>query len=241
MNYIARNRLSRFDTDWITVGILFCFYWFFGETASPFKRLFVLNDLSISHPFAEQERVTDNVLYLIACIVPTVIIFYNVEPKHQRQGALLGLWLSLTITGLLTDVLKIWIGNPRPDFIARCAPSPDTPINSLVDSSVCTAPLGEVYLIDGMKSTPSGHSSIAFSGLGYLSLWGFTNYNAIHTYQKVFLCLPLLTASYIALSRTQDYRHHYFDIAFGMVIGLSITGLVYRRYLKKEEENKLPI
>lgn len=95
-------------------------------------------------------------------------------------------------------------------------------MHTLVDISVCTGPLGESVLIDGLRSTPSGHSSISFSGLLYLTLWLLGQFKLLqprsssrYIYNYLVVFSPLLLATYVALSRTQDYRHHFADIILG--------------------------
>ena len=90
------------------------------EVAQPFATIYI-NDPTISHPFATQEQVTDNQLYLYSVLIPSLIISLislylgesNFEKLHNLQVSCLGLWPSASV---LTDVLKCWISNPRPDF-----------------------------------------------------------------------------------------------------------------------------
>lgn len=71
--------------------------------------------------------------------------------------------LSLTLTGSLTNILKLTAGRPRPDLIARCLPRPGShnhPIYGLVDYTVCTQTDDDI-MRDGWKSFLSGHASCA--------------------------------------------------------------------------------
>ncbi len=89
---------------------------------------------------------------------------------HKLHVTILGLAISLILTSFLTDIVKNSVGRPRPDLIARCKPRDDTPKHSLVTIDVCTE-THHHRLHDGWRSFPSGHSSFAFSGLGYLALY----------------------------------------------------------------------
>lgn len=82
----------------------------------------------------------------------------------------LGLAISVVLTTFLTDVVKNAVGRPRPDLIARCKPEEGTPEHKLVNVEVCTETDHHI-LHDGWRSFPSGHSSLAFSGLGFLALY----------------------------------------------------------------------
>ncbi|POS80325.1 PAP2 superfamily protein [Diaporthe helianthi] len=142
--------------------------------AEPFHRLFYINDLAISFPHADVERVpvTLNVVY--AAGVPLVVIVLANSlagaSRHKHHVAILGLAIALILTSFLTDTVKNTVGRPRPDLVARCKPAPGTPENKLVGVDVCTETRHHV-LHDGWRSFPSGHSSFSFAGLGYLSLF----------------------------------------------------------------------
>lgn len=140
----------------------------------PFHRLFYINDLAISFPHAEKERVpvTLNILYAAAVPLVTIILTNTLSraPRHKHHVAILGLAIALILTSFLTDTVKNTVGRPRPDLVARCKPAPGTPENKLVGVEVCTESRHHV-LHDGWRSFPSGHSSFSFAGLGYLSLF----------------------------------------------------------------------
>ena len=89
---------------------------------------------------------------------------------HKSHVTILGLFISVMLTAFLTDVVKNAVGRPRPDLLARCKPRAGTPQNKLVTIDVCTETDHHI-LHDGWRSFPSGHSSFAFSGLGYLAMY----------------------------------------------------------------------
>lgn len=139
----------------------------------------------------------------------------------------------MLLTLFITDIIKNAVGRPRPDLLARCKPKPGTPAHTLVTFEVCTETNHHV-LHDGWRSFPSGHSSFAFSGLGYLALWIA---GQCHVYRpradlaRVLLALaPLLGAALIAISRCEDYRHDVYDVSVGSVLGMSVAHYTYRRY-----------
>lgn len=227
-----------FTQDWITVAVLFVSFFLYFEHLQPFQRQFKLDDPRLQHPFAHVERVTDIQLYLISALIPMAAIgvisatkrFRNIKALHR---SVLGLWISLCFAAVITDILKVWIGNPRPDFLARCGAEPLTVGSMYLDITACTSPLGKNRLADGMKSTPSGHSSIAFAGLFYLFLWlhNRDHVGRLHLHLVGLLqVLAVLIPTYIAFSRTQDYRHHFFDVFFGLAIGMAVAALSYFKY-----------
>lgn len=241
--YLQLKRFNRYVSDWIATGLIFGYFFLVAEHALPFNRQFKLNDPTIQHPFTVHERVTGHMCLALAAIVPSVVIaaVTFVKYKHNRnncwhllQVSLLGLAFTVSVDGVITDILKCWVGRARPDFLQRCGPEEGTPVDVFVDVSVCTAPLGTSLLADGMRSTPSGHSSILFSAFLFLSLWIWGQFQLskpgrpLHVY--LFAVSPLLLAAYVALSRVQDYRHHFVDIFLGGILGCTVAILVYGKY-----------
>ncbi|CAK9442161.1 uncharacterized protein LODBEIA_P59040 [Lodderomyces beijingensis] len=226
-------------TDLVLLVVLVVAY-FFLYNLTPFHRQFYLDDLTIQHPFAERETVNNWQLFLYATWIPLVLIIVTslvlTAPKYKAYNtyvASLGLLLSVLITSNVTDILKNLIGRHRPDFLARCVPDSSTPRDVLVGIEVCTT-TDMSKLQDGFRTTPSGHSSISFAGLVYLALFLMGQFEASNTNfgswrALVFGGFPLLVAGYIALSRTEDYRHHFVDVFVGGVLGAFIGAWSYLR------------
>ncbi|XBW35702.1 hypothetical protein QEN19_001272 [Hanseniaspora menglaensis] len=216
----------------------------------PFERQFYINDLSISHPFTKKQKVSDMQLLIYSAIIPfCIIILYCIAFRFKRNTnnyyllwvSVVGLALTLNVTALITNYLKNWFGRPRPDFLSRCSPKSGTPSNVLVFAKdVCTTHDIE-KLYEGFRSCPSGHSSESFAGLGFLYYFlsgqlhvDFPNNNV---YRKLICFIPLLGATLIALSRTQDYRHHFTDIFLGSFMGFIISREIYKHYFSLNSES----
>ncbi|KAI5960776.1 DPP1 [Candida pseudojiufengensis] len=239
LNIIPTSILKWRITDLILLVVLI-FTFFIVYNDKPFHRQFYLDDKTIQHPFAERETVNTAELFIYSTWIPLVITFavslvltttkYKV---YNTYVACLGLILSVLITSITTDILKNWIGRLRPDFLERCIPKEGTPLDKLVSIEVCTnEDLG--MLEDGFRTTPSGHSSISFAGLTYLALFLIGQLQATNTWCGSWRFLiggfaPMLMASFIALSRTQDYRHHFIDVFVGSLLGFSIGCWSYFR------------
>lgn len=226
--------------EWLTASALI-FLWFVSERAAPFTREFIISDPTINHSHVTVERVSSE-----ACILYTIIIpFFALiglsaimAPRPQDRVKFMSITLSTFLiaaffNGFITNFLKIYMGRHRPDFIARCIPSKRAPIDKYVTIEVCTNEDLD-FILEGMKSTPSGHSSTAFVGLVFFCLWTYGQINAYKTYgskasKLLFSFFPLLLAVYIALSRTEDYRHHFIDIILGTLLGSSIAYFFYRK------------
>jgi diacylglycerol diphosphate phosphatase/phosphatidate phosphatase len=161
----------------------------------------------------------------------------------------------MILTSFLTDVIKNAVGRPRPDLLARCQPRPGTPTATLVTLDVCTQTHHHT-LHDGWRSFPSGHSSFAFAGLGYLSLFlagqmrvfahaprgsvaGHTEKVVRGDLVRALVCgAPLLGATIIAISRCQDYRHDVWDVCVGSLMGWTVAYWSYRRYWPRLSSGK---
>ncbi|KAF2398920.1 PAP2-domain-containing protein [Trichodelitschia bisporula] len=203
----------------------------------PFHRMFFLSNLAIQYPHAEIERVPLPWLFAYALGLPlAVIALWGLLARpdlHKIRVAVLGLLISLVLAGFVTDIIKNAVGRPRPDLIARCKPAKGTPAHSLVTVDVCTE-TNHHTLHDGWRSFPSGHSSFAFAGLGFLSLLLTGQFRVLRPRAELAPALlsfaPLLGAALIAISRCEDYRHDVWDVSAGSALGLAIALFSYRRY-----------
>ncbi|SCV69783.1 BQ2448_1177 [Microbotryum intermedium] len=207
---------------------------------SGFKREFSLTDTSIQHSYAVKERISFGLDIGLSAGVPAVIIILVGLIWHRSfwdvHAGLLGLFLTCSITTVVTQVVKICVGRPRPDMLARCLPiagAANAEPFGLATIAVCSVQTGNI-INDGFKSFPSGHSSFAFAGLGYLS---FYMAGKMHLYDtrghaiKAWICItPWTGAGLIAISRTMDYRHHATDVIAGSLLGTAITVLTYHLY-----------
>ncbi|EDO18671.1 hypothetical protein Kpol_1055p26 [Vanderwaltozyma polyspora DSM 70294] len=209
--------------------------------AKPFERQFIINDPTIAHPYAEVQTVGDGMLFVYSLLLPTVVIIsvwiLFTDRRHRwylLYISLLGLYVTFFSNLLFTTFIKNWIGRLRPDFLDRCQPMDNLPLNTLLNpSEVCTTKNTE-RLLEGFRTTPSGHSSESFAGLGFLYYWlsgqFLSEYVQASLWAKFVSVLPLVGASVIALSRTQDYRHHFVDVLIGSLVGFIFATYIYKKY-----------
>ncbi|GAB4840334.1 hypothetical protein Ancab_021101 [Ancistrocladus abbreviatus] len=87
---------------------------------------------------------------------------------------------------------------------------------------------------EGHKSFPSGHTSWSFAGLGFLSLYLSGKIKAFnrkgHIAKLCIIFLPLLAASLVAVSRVDDYWHHWQDVFAGGLLGLLVAFFCYLQF-----------
>ncbi|KIO26224.1 hypothetical protein M407DRAFT_243790 [Tulasnella calospora MUT 4182] len=165
-----------------------------------------------------------------------LINFVSVRSWWDWHISSLGLVLSLGLTGTITNVVKICVGRPRPDLIDRCQPVPgsvNAPIYGLSNHTICTQ-TDNYILNDGFRSFPSGHSSLSFAGLGFLSLYLAGKLHLFdkrgHTGKSWLAAGPLVGAALTAVSRTMDNRHHWQDVTTGSILGITIAFFSYRQF-----------
>ncbi|KAG2236337.1 hypothetical protein INT48_001401, partial [Thamnidium elegans] len=228
--------------DWLLV-IIMTVAFFAIDQIPPFHRMFSLEDKSIMFPYAEKETIPVWLLMIICLLVPIIIIgFISMSgygykrSLHDFHSGVLGLCLGLAMTIMLTDVIKVTAGRPRPDMLSRCQPPADSvdPVFGLSSVAICTTDINSHIMIDGFKSFPSGHSSFSFAGLMYLAFYIAGKMKMFdqkgHTYKGFLFAFPIIGALLVAISRTEDYRHHWHDVTIGAFLGTFCSYFSYRQY-----------
>jgi diacylglycerol diphosphate phosphatase/phosphatidate phosphatase len=181
---------------------------------------------------------------LVAGLVPLgVILIAQIWERSffDFANAILGLAMSLAVGTTFQVILKKTIGGLRPHFLAVCQPViPDNwreigvgygNIMFTVDQ-VCTGDPDKIY--NAIESFPSGHSNIAFAGLGYLAIYLFTHLRVQNLKRRAgywkmgFVFLPVLMATYLASTLVLGYHHHAYDVIFGSLIGIVMAFFAYR-------------
>uniref|UniRef100_A0A453KLC0 Phosphatidic acid phosphatase type 2/haloperoxidase domain-containing protein n=7 Tax=Triticinae TaxID=1648030 RepID=A0A453KLC0_AEGTS len=172
---------------------------------------------------------------LIGIVLPCVIfggIYFKKKNIYDLHHGILGILYSVLITAVITDAIKDGVGRPRPDFFWRCFPDGKDLYDNVTTGVLCH---GEKSVIkEGHKSFPSGHSSWSFAGLGFLT-WYLTGKIAVfdrkgHIAKLCIIVLPLLTAALVAVSRVDDYWHHWQDVVAGAVLGLTVASFCYLQF-----------
>jgi len=225
--------------DWIITLLVAGLFFILGNI-SGYKREFSLTNTTLQHTFAVHERISNTDLFLIAIVAPLVLMpiinLLSIRSFWDWHHSWLGVICAAAYTGTATNIVKVTVGRPRPDVIDRCRPPPgshDAPVFGLVNSTICTQSDRAIF-IDGWKSFFSGHSSLSFAGLGFLS---FYLAGKLHLFDKrghagkAWLSMvPLAGASLVAISRTMDNRHHWQDVLVGSLVGLAFAFFAYRQY-----------
>ena len=168
----------------------------------------------------------------LALLAPLALSrLHRVRAPHLLSELWLGLLSSLAVALVLVCIGKLYIGRLRPDFLARCLPV----------NGVCTGDRATIR--EGRKSFPSGHSALSFAGLGYVSCAIYAALAATATprlgrlWKLAVASLPWMLALHIALSRIEDYWHHWQDVLVGSCIGHATALLGFRMRFPPPAEN----
>lgn len=204
---------------------------------SPPPLVFLERDVGLSFPLTRPETVPMKYLFIISLSVPTAFILMGHLMQALRRNSsisnvlqsllwtLLGLAQALAIVFAITNILKMMAGRQRPNFYALCdyagyrdavqsgnmtAYEAATYPGALGDLSKCRAPFADVA--ESLRSFPSGHSSISFSGMSYASLYlraAFKVRKGVSvSILSIMATTPLIVSSYIAISRVRDRWHN---------------------------------
>ncbi|KJH50648.1 PAP2 family protein [Dictyocaulus viviparus] len=154
---------------------------------------------------------------------------YSVHRLIVRLYCFIGyFFLGVCFNQLMVDIAKYTIGRQRPHFMDVCRPdigyleckNPDLYITNFT----CTGS-NKNLIQESQLSFYSGHSAFSFYGAWFTSL-----YLQARLYRPLFsrLLLPVIQfslfggASYVALTRVSDYKHHWSDVLVGAIVGSTI-------------------
>uniref|UniRef100_A0A0E0EQM7 Phosphatidic acid phosphatase type 2/haloperoxidase domain-containing protein n=1 Tax=Oryza meridionalis TaxID=40149 RepID=A0A0E0EQM7_9ORYZ len=167
---------------------------------------------------------------LIGIVLPCAIfggIYFKKKNFYDLHHGILGILYSVLITAVITDAIKDGVGRPRPDFFWRCFPDGKDVYDNVTTGVICH---GEKSVIkEGHKSFPR-----SFAGLGFLA-WYLAGKITVfdrrgHVAKLCIVFLPLLTAALVAVSRVDDYWHHWQDVFAGSLIGLTVASFCYLQF-----------
>ncbi|KAJ1726054.1 hypothetical protein LPJ61_005452 [Coemansia biformis] len=237
-----RTRRSRLILSYLpdyAVLVVMAALWGLISLIHPFHREFSLTDKTIQYP-NKPDSVPFYAAVVLAFVLPLVVIVLWTgllrRSFHDMNVGILGLCMALVLNMMVTNTVKNLAGRLRPDFIDRCnldLSQVSEPTIGLLTSAVCRQ-ADESFLLDGMRSFPSGHSSFSFAGLGYITLWLCGHMNIVdcrgRTYKSFVALAPLLGALLISVSRTKDYRHHWQDVLAGALLGVAMAWFAYLQY-----------
>jgi membrane-associated phospholipid phosphatase len=186
-----------------------------------------------SYPLKIKQHISPYAIPFIAILSPALTslifaLFGKIAMTELHHTLLVGT-SCVAFTGLVTNTIKVNVGRPRPNFIARCFGEHGERRFDPQGVPLCND--NAVDPDEGFKSFPSGHTSWSTSGLGYMTFWlmGKLPHNGVpHPLQTAGAMLPLLASALIGASRLQDNWHHPEDVIAGYMLGLLMAWVFYR-------------
>jgi diacylglycerol diphosphate phosphatase / phosphatidate phosphatase len=214
---------------------------------TPRVRSVDLADPAVGHPLLPD--IIPSYLAVVLSFAAPLLVYIFTELSIDRRGRTLarslppwtlGLAEANGVTILVTTVLKLLVGRPRPHFAAVCGSYVADAANLCSGSAAAVA--------EARKSFPSGHASLTFAAAVYTSAYLLAalsppagGYSSLadesaegaavrgqgpKAWRVVVVVLPPTLAALVAASRTIDYHHNYGDVVAGAVIGTSIAVVV---------------
>lgn len=180
------------------------------------------------------------IIAVIAPMIIFIVVYFQRRNVYDLHHAILGILFSVLITGVLTDAIKDAVGRPRPDFFWRCFPDGIAVYDNVTTRVICNGIASVIK--EGHKSFPSGHTSWSFAGLGFLS-WYLAGKITVfdrrgHVAKLCILILPLLVAVMVAVSRVDDYWHHWTDVCTGGILGTVVASVCYLQFFPPPSDEK---
>lgn len=166
------------------------------------------------------ETINSTQVGIFIILIPCLIIL-SVAIAFPRKSDLFLAYLSfietLAVTLLITEVLKVTVARPRPNYFSYCGYDAST--------QQCHGP--DKYKRDAKLSFPSGHSSNSFSSATWIVLWLTHFFPQTQIWWILLKLIPIGLAAYVAATRITDYMHHVSDVVAGTLIGICVGTFIF--------------
>jgi len=237
---LKRHKNKIFQLSEVSIRVFLLLLFVELERWTPFIRKIQPEELWLYKNPMTDSYVPSNLLWTFVTFVPLSVIIINFLISRNvvdLTSASLVVTLAMPLNGVITDILKLVVGRPRPDFAFRCWPDlGGEPPEDAFSGDTITCSGKHDTIMEGRKSFPSGHSSFSFAAWGFVFFYLSGKLGTFHCSRPIStwrLLLPitfLLIPTTIALSRTADYHHHWQDVLAGTILGFSIIWMVYRQH-----------
>lgn len=196
------------------------------------------------------------VVFLVLCVGGEWFYTY---PRFSRKRRLLnaanicfGMAEAVLYTNVFCDIIKLNVGEPRPDFMQQCMGAgftrDDVEANLAAHDGQLVCP-NHSKEIGARRSFPSGHSSGGMCVATYMTLYlfwmmysrpVFYNWLSIPLKWRRFVPIakqalyplvvgPLVFAFSVCVQRIIRFDHHIWDVNGGIILGLLCTVPVFFR------------
>lgn len=202
----------------VLLGVVFVVIAFFIE---PLHDRAVYDNYEERYPYVG-ETIGMTELFFLVIILPCIIIgvLSLIFPKKfELCLAYLSLAQALVITLVITEILKVTVSRPRPNYFKYCG----------YDEKLKKCTGFKYNQKDAKVSFLSGHASSSFASMTWLYL--FIDKLGLQGQELWFILikfLPFVLAIFISATRIIDYMHHVSDVISGTVLGIGIGYIVFK-------------
>ncbi|GJQ66415.1 hypothetical protein Trydic_g4429 [Trypoxylus dichotomus] len=213
-------------------------------------------DPSLSYPFTG-DTISAVTLVAGSFLAPLIVLVLLEFRKDDQKRSLRLIWrwykemlVGIIGTLMITEVMKVIVGEHRPHFISTCMPDTEEICQKgeFVKEYSCTNTYYSFYTVgDSSRSFPSGHTSISvFASIFCASLlhYRYKSRKLGEFFKPFFMVVLLSWGPLCGLTRITDRRHHWWDVLAGAIVG--IAGAIYtiialvRRFRLREKDIKSP-
>ena len=167
-----KNTFYQFSEVLIRIFLLLLFVEL--ERWPPFVRKIQPEELWLYRNPMTESYVPSHLLWTFVTFVPLsaiVISFMMTKNTVDLTISSLVVSLAMPLNGVITDIIKLAVGRPRPDFAHRCWPDSGglAPVEAFREGTEelhCSG--SQALIMEGRKSFPSGHSSFSFCSWGFV-------------------------------------------------------------------------
>jgi diacylglycerol diphosphate phosphatase / phosphatidate phosphatase len=178
---------------------------------------------------------------LLASLIPIFIFLvmqFRIRSFWDLNNAVIGLLYALIGAAVFQVFIKWLIGGLRPHFLSVCDPDPALMTSGgsgfetiMFQRNICRGDPDEID--DSLESMPSGHTTAAFAGFGFLYFYLNAKLKVFSNHHPAFWKLivtyaPILGACLIGGALTIDEYHNWYDVFAGAVIGFTFAISSYR-------------
>ncbi|KAJ7104092.1 phosphatidic acid phosphatase type 2/haloperoxidase [Mycena belliarum] len=238
--------LQSYGVDWLLAVLIASFSQFY---LGRFQNIpdFDLTDTTIQYSFKAKEVFPNKTLGFILAFAYVLLIVSNLSLSRNMwdlHHALLGLTVAFSVMGTFEQIVRVNVGRPRPDFIARCNPFANATNGHFFGlanvTTVCQTSVTDDLIKEGMRSFFSGHACLSAAGLGFVSLYWAGKFHLFnrksYTSKSWLVFSPLMVSIYICITRVTDHRHHWEDVTVGFFLGILSSYVFYRQFYPSLED-----
>jgi len=222
---------SAYLIDWATAAILFAVYLIFSGLLSPRQSITVIaGDPDKSLPYVKNSIppwantllsiLGPLTLVIVVQIFGPIVGWTSAFEMQEVHHAALGLFEAYSLSALVTKVIKLVAGAPRPNYFANPHPN-SVGRESFPSAEACTAWMGWVFFVaflSGKTKVWRSHSSVA-----------------VPFFVQLITFSALTVPTVVAVANYVNNQHRWEDIIGGAVIGSVTAVLVYQGLFKAED------